>query len=197
MRRSTVVATSIIGLALATASAMAFFVMLRGAPCGPALGCSLLFSSPISVAGAVFAALAILGTVPVRRFYAPLIASFTALAAAAASLWLTSTAVPHFDDLVARFCLPSHPDCNPNPPDYSWVIGVGAVLLYLVAATLYGFAGRTQHTPVGTRAVKLVLLLLSIIPVLNVLGLAGIVVTAVRQGSAPSPNSITAAAPRG
>jgi hypothetical protein len=175
---------------------VAFFVMLQGAPCGPALGCSLLFSSPISIAGAVFAALAILGTVPVRRFYAPLIALFTALAAAA-SLWLTSTAIHPVDDLVARFCLPSHPDCNPNPPDYSWVVGVGALLLYLVAATLYGFAGRTQGTPVGMRALKLVLLLLSIIPVLNVLGLAGFVVTAVRRGSARSPNSIAAAATRG
>ena len=56
-----------------------------------------------------------------------------------------------------------------------------AFVLYLAAATLYGFAGKKQGVKVGARTGLLVLLLLSIIPFANILGLIGFLIVTIRR----------------
>jgi hypothetical protein len=63
---------------------------------------------------------------------------------------------------------------------------IGAVA-YLVAATLYGFAGTTQGVNVGTRTGLLVILLLSVIPILNVAGLIVFLVAAIVRAPTLAP----------
>ena len=60
-----------------------------------------------------------------------------------------------------------------------WLLA--AALLYLAAATLYGFAGSKQGVTVGVRTGLLVLLLFAVIPWLNVVALAGILLTSFRR----------------
>ena len=61
-------------------------------------------------------------------------------------------------------------------------------IIYLLAATVYGFAGTRQGVPIGSRVGLLLLLLLAVIPVLNVLGLIGTTITAfVRRSATPAP----------
>jgi len=64
---------------------------------------------------------------------------------------------------------------NPGP----WLL-VGAVL-YLAAATVYGFAGSKQGVTVGVRTGLLVLLLFAEIPWLDVVAMAGILLTSFRR----------------
>jgi len=65
---------------------------------------------------------------------------------------------------------------------------VVGLVAYLLAATVYGFAGTRQGVPVGSRIGLLLLLLLAVIPVLNVLGLIGTTITAfVRRDVTPAP----------
>jgi hypothetical protein len=54
---------------------------------------------------------------------------------------------------------------------------IGAVV-YLLAATVYGFAGTRQGVSVGGRVGLLLLLLLAVLPILNIPGLIGLGITA-------------------
>jgi hypothetical protein len=67
------------------------------------------------------------------------------------------------------------------------IAAIVAFAPYLVAATLYGFAGHAQGVKVGERTGLLVLLMLSVIPVLNILGLIGFLITAFRRTATPAP----------
>jgi hypothetical protein len=68
------------------------------------------------------------------------------------------------------------------------VTAIVGFVFYLLAATVYGFAGKRQGIWVGPRVGLLLLLLLSVVPVLNVAGLAAFTVTAfVRRRSTPKP----------
>lgn len=67
----------------------------------------------------------------------------------------------------------------PNGRPYDWapvIIAIVGAVLYLAAATLYGFAGTAQGVPVGARTGLLVLLLLAMVPVANIPGLVGLTI---------------------
>jgi hypothetical protein len=71
-------------------------------------------------------------------------------------------------------------------------IVIGAVV-YLLAATVYGFAATRQGVGVRSRIALLLLLLLSVVPVLNILGLLGVVITAFRRRPvSPEPAPVSA-----
>jgi hypothetical protein len=75
--------------------------------------------------------------------------------------------------------------------------GVAGIVMYLIAATVYGFAATRQGVKVGGRVGLLVLLLLAVIPVLNVLGLIGVTIIAFVRGRAvtattPAPPAASA-----
>ena len=61
------------------------------------------------------------------------------------------------------------------------------IVAYLLAATVYGFAGTRQGVGVGARVGLLLLLLLAVLPVLNVLGLIGLTITAFTRTTAAIP----------
>jgi hypothetical protein len=117
----------------------------------------------------------ILGQPRVHRYFALGIVVLSAISAAiftaAGSNYLIHTAISlgHID-----YSLPS-------------VVIVEIVIgfiVYLIAATIYGFAGTRQAVPVGSRVGLLLLLLLSVIPAVNVLGLIGITITAFARRAA-------------
>ena len=76
---------------------------------------------------------------------------------------------------------------GPRPTRWFWIIPILLLtfVLYLIAATLYGFAGQAQGVKVGERTGLLVLLLMSCIPGLNILGAIGFLIVAPRRTSAP------------
>jgi len=60
-----------------------------------------------------------------------------------------------------------------------WLLA--AAVVYLAAATVYGFAGSKQGVTVGVRTGLLVLLLFAVIPWLNVVAMAGILLSSFRR----------------
>jgi glucan phosphoethanolaminetransferase (alkaline phosphatase superfamily) len=55
---------------------------------------------------------------------------------------------------------------------------IGAVV-YLIAATIYGFVGKRQGVKVGARIGLLLLLLLAVVPLADVVGLLGFIIVAI------------------
>jgi hypothetical protein len=121
----------------------------------------------------------ILGQPRVHRYFALGVVVLSAIAAAiltaAASNYLIHIAIA-----VGRV--------DYRLPSVTIVEIVAGFIVYLLAATVYGFAGTRQGVPVGSRVGLLLLLLLAVIPALNVLGLIGTTITAfVRRGATPAP----------
>jgi hypothetical protein len=111
----------------------------------------------------------ILGTRKVHRYYTvalPLLSTISGLAfTSAASYWLISQQVSF----------------GPVPKGLTSQVVTALIIggiAYLVAAIVYGFAGKSQGVGVGARVGLLLLLLLAVLPILNVAGSIGFVVTA-------------------
>ena len=182
MSRRAILIMAIIGLVLAVASGALFFVGIRTYD-------ALLPSFAavaLSIAAAVFAGIVILGPIPTRRWFRVAIPLLSGLAAMEACYFLALTLGPKNDELVCYLDSANPGVCGPAPFDWTPVIlGIVAFVLYLIAATLYGFAGQAQGVKVGARTGLLVLLLMSCIPGLNILGAIGFLIVAPRRTSAP------------
>jgi hypothetical protein len=171
-------ARSWIGLAFAVVSSglLTVFLLIGAAQDGSLGGLWLLcitLGPLLSGAAGTFAALAVLGPVKTPIWYrisVPVLATAAALAGCYLGLWLVASLVWPVVEEAALYA-------NGDPYDWTPVIVsiIGAVL-YLTAATLYGFAGTRQGVPVGARTGLLVLLLLAMVPFANILGLVGLTI---------------------
>jgi hypothetical protein len=134
------------------------------------------------VAGGIAGRL-ILGEARVHRYYTLGVVLLSAIAAAI----LTSGSTSY---LISQVALLSTPSRTPNGTVIT--TGIIGLIVYVVAATLYGFAGKRQGVGIGGRIGLLLLLLAAVIPVLNVLSLIGLmIVTIVRT----KPDTATVATP--
>ena len=131
---------------------------------GVSLTAALLALLAAAIAGRI-----ILGTRTVHRYYraaVPVLAAIAGFAFESAfSNWLISQ-----DVLFGR------PPTTLRPAVIVAIV-IGAVA-YLLAATVYGFAGTRQGVAVESRVRLLLLLLLAVLPVVNILGLIGFVIVA-------------------
>jgi hypothetical protein len=160
-KRGLIVASSI-GLAATVVSAL---LLSRAAASQPIdLIVLVLDIIAAGVAGRV-----ILGPVRVHRYFS---LGLVVLSAIAATI-LTSAATNYLIGLNVRFGRPNY-----APTGTAVATAIIGFVVYLVAATVYGFAGTRQGVRVGSRVGLLLLLLLAVLPVLNVLGLIGVTVSA-------------------
>ena len=132
----------------------------------PAVSLSIV---ALCLIAAVIAGRVILGGARVHRYFRLGISLLSAIAAIALTSATSNGLLGAESHLGARLNAPS-----------SAVITVAIVgfVLYLVAATIYGFASAAQGVPIGVRIGYLALLLLAVIPILNVLGLIGLLIVA-------------------
>jgi hypothetical protein len=133
----------------------------------------------LTVAASGIAGRVILGTASVHRYYrlgVPILAAIAGVA---------------FESAVTNWLIAEQVQFGPAPTTLAPAVVVALIIgaiLYLAAATAYGFASSAQGVPVGSRVGLLVLLFLAVLPGLNVLGLIGFVVTAfVRKPATPAP----------
>jgi hypothetical protein len=123
----------------------------------------------LAVLSAGIAGRVILGTRSVHRYFragVPILSAISALAwESGVSNWLIANDV--FAGAASRTFRPA----------VITALIIGAVV-YLLAATVYGFAGTAQGVSVGNRVGLLLLLLLAVLPGLNILGSVGFVLTA-------------------
>lgn len=176
MTRRGVIVASFVGLAAAAAETVLLPNTLSHTvnTAGVSLVTVILGLLAAGIAGRV-----LLGTKSVHRYFragVPVLAAISGLAFESAfSNWLISQYV--------EFGRP------PSSVRTAVIVAlvVGAVA-YLLAATVYGFAGTRQGVTVGGRIGLLLLLLLAVLPVLNVIGLVGFVLTAfLRRQISPAP----------
>jgi hypothetical protein len=131
----------------------------------------------LDIVAAGIAGRVILGRVQVHRYFS----LGTAVLSAAAALILTSATTNYLIHLDVAFGR-----VNYSPTTTIVVTAIIGLVVYLIAAVVYGFAGSRQGIPVGSRIGLLLLLLLAVIPALNVLGLIGLTISAIVRG-APTP----------
>jgi hypothetical protein len=168
MTKRGLIVASIIGLVAAIVAA----ILLNKAAGSQSIDLVVLGLDLVSagIAGRV-----ILGTARIHRYFS----LGTVLFSAAAAIILTTAAsnyLIHIDVAIGR-------------PDYAPTSGIVVqaivgFVVYLVAATIYGFAGTRQGVKVGGRIGLLALLLLAVLPLVNVLGLVGFTISAFVRGSA-------------
>jgi hypothetical protein len=133
----------------------------------------------LDILAAGLAGRVILGTVRVHRYFTLGVVVLSAVAAAI----FTSAVTNYLIEIDVKFGLP---DYTPTGPVLTTAIV--AFVAYLLAATLYGFAGTRQGVGIGARIGLLLMLLLAVLPVLNVLGLIGFTITTlVRRPITPVP----------
>jgi hypothetical protein len=136
----------------------------------------------LDIVAAAIAGRVILGRPRVHRYFALGMVVLSGIAAAlltaAGSNYLIHTAIA-----IGRI--------DYKPTGNTIVEGIAGIVVYLIAATVYGFAGTRQGVKVGGRVGLLLLLLLAVIPALNVLGLIGVTITAFVRGAA-SPTTTPA-----
>jgi hypothetical protein len=124
----------------------------------------------LGMIAAAIAARALLGrgeTTRMGRLTVPLLSAiaFAVLSSASTNLLIGS----HAFDSLSRVA---------EPVSTATIIAIViAAVIYLAAATIYGFVGTTQGVAVGSRVGLLLLLLLSIVPGANILGLMGFGIT--------------------
>ena len=175
MRRSTLIVWSVIGLLAALAAAGNLASSTIGSPLTSWDATQSLYGA---VAGTL-AAVVLFGRRPTRWFWflpVVVLSGVTALLTDAvlnAWLFVHQASFNTEGELVAVTGGPSATDIL--------VLCIVAAVLYLVAATLYGFAGQAQGVKVGARTGLLVLLLLSVVPLANIVGVIGFLVTAIRR----------------
>jgi hypothetical protein len=176
MTKRSLIIASIIGFVAAVVSAL----LISKAAANQSIDLLVL---GLDVLAAGIAGRIILGGVRVHRYFS----LGTVLFSAAAALILTTA--------VSNYLI--HIDVSFGHAEYAPTSGIliqamVGFIVYLVAATIYGFAGTRQGVPVGTRVGLLLLLLLAVIPVLNVLGLIGFTIAAfVRGGPTPAPPAVS------
>jgi hypothetical protein len=175
MTRTQLVVASFFGLAFAVAETLLTPATIGG---GNTTGVGLTVGI-LGLLAALVAGIVILGQRRVHRYFragVPVLAAISGFVLESAfSNWLISQTVIF----------------GPAPttlrPAVVTEIVIGAVA-YLLAATVYGFAGTRQGVRVGGRIGLLLLLLLAVIPLLNVLGAIGFVLTAfLRRPASPGP----------
>jgi hypothetical protein len=174
MKRSTLVVLSAIGLLSTLAQLFAYFQTNPWfAPDVP----WIRVESPVGALAALLAAVALFGPRPTRWFWVVPVALLAFFAAAFFNLAFADWNILH------PFPLPYVPDSSlPLPPTAEITVSlIAGFVLYLVAATLYGFAGQAQGVKVGARTGLLVLLLLGVIPIVNILGLVGFLITSLTR----------------
>jgi hypothetical protein len=133
----------------------------------------------LDILAAGLAGRVILGTVHVHRYFTLGVVVLSAVAAAI----FTSAVTNYLIEIDVKFGLP---DYTPTAPVLTTAIV--AFVVYLLAATLYGFAGTRQGVRIGARIGLLLMLLLAVLPALNVLGLIGFTITNfVRPAATPAP----------
>lgn len=87
--------------------------------------------------------------------------------------------------LISQDVIFGHPPTTLRPAVVVAIV-IGAVA-YLIAATVYGFAGTRQGVAVEGRVRLLLLLLLAVLPVANILGLIGLVIVGfLRKDAGPA-----------
>jgi hypothetical protein len=183
MSRRALRTNAVVGLVLALTSSLFLLLAIR------TFG-DLRFSFigvGTSIASAVIAAIVLLGPAPTRRWFRISIPMLTGLSTIGAWYVIAGLIGPQTEMLICSLD-PAHPGvCEPPPFDpTTLIVPIATFVLYLIAATLYGFAGQKQGVKVGARTGLLVLLLLSIIPFANILGLIGFLITAVKR-TTPEP----------
>jgi hypothetical protein len=194
--RPRLVAIVVIGLVLAVASNGAIELAYLGNGDPEIAGVTfeflngfLILNSLVGWAAGVLAG-AIAGVVIVRapptrrlvRRSVPALAGVSALITwGIAGGWYVTKDV---NDGVMHVCVPYRADCAPPVDPTPFILLAVALVLYLVAATLYLFSGSTRGVPIWSRVGRAGLLLLAVTPLLNVLGLLGFVIESARLRSA-------------
>jgi hypothetical protein len=169
-KRGLIVAT-IIGLAFAVAAA----VVIDRAALQQSIDLIVLV---LDVLAGGIAGRAILGVRRVHRYFA---LGLVVLSGASA-LISTSAVTNYLINQSVTFGRPA-----PTPDGRVVVTVIIAFVVYLVAATIYGFAAAKQGVRGGARIGLLLLLLLAVIPALNVLGLLGFVIASAVRAPKASP----------
>jgi len=132
----------------------------------------------LGVVAAGIAGRVALGSARVHRYFALGVVLFSAIAAA-----ILASATTNY--LISQTV--SFGRANPTPNATVITTAIIGLVVFLIAATVYGFACVRQGVGVRSRIGLLVLLLLATIPVLNVLGLIGLTITAFARTSAATP----------
>ena len=164
MTRRGIVIAGFIGLLFATLETVLFPLTLSHTvnTTGVSLTAALLGLLAAAIAGRI-----ILGTRTVHRYYRAAIPVLAAIAGFA------------FESAFSNWLISQDVFFGPPPtslrPAVIVAIVIGAVA-YLLAATVYGFAGTHQGVAVEGRVRLLLLLLLAVVPVVNILGLIGFVI---------------------
>ena len=172
MTKRGLIIASILGLVAAIVAALLFNQAV-------ALQSIDLLVLALDILAAGLAGRVILGTVRVHRYFGLGVVVLSAVAAAI----FTSAATNYLIGLDVKF---GAPDYAPTAPVLTTVIV--AFVVYLLAATVYGFAGTRQGVGIGARIGLVLLLLLAVLPVLNVLGLIGLTITTLaRRDATPVP----------
>ena len=183
MTRRGIIIASFVGLAFAGTEAV-FLPLTQRATFGNstvAIIVELLGALAAGIAGRV-----ILGRRRIHRYFkagVPLLAAASGFAfTSAAYYWLISQEVSF----------------GPPPSGLSSQVVTALIIggvAYLLAATIYGFAGTRQGVAIGPRIGLLLLLLLAVLPMLNVAGLIGFVITAFVRKPAPATAPTTPVRP--
>lgn len=164
MKRRGIIIASIVGLVLAVVELILLPITDRTTVNSSVISIVVAF---LGILAAGIAGRVILGTRSVHRYFrlaVPVFAGISGLGIeSAVSNWLISQQV---------FFGPA-PTTVGSSVTFGLVLGA---IAYLIAATVYGFAGAHQGVGVGARVGLLLLLLLAVIPVLNVLGMIGFVI---------------------
>ena len=173
MTQRGLIVASIIGLAAAVAAAL----LLNRAALVQSIDLVVL---ALGILAAGIAGRVVLGPVRVHRYSALGVVLLSAIAAAI----LTSATTNYLINQAVSFGRP-----NVVPTGTVTTTAVIGLAVYVLAATVYGFAARRQGVRAGKRIGLLLLLLLAVFPVLDVLGLLGLAVSAfVRRTTAtPAP----------
>jgi hypothetical protein len=171
MTKRGLIVASVIGLAAAVASTL----LLKQAVDFQTIN---LLDLVLNILAAGIAGRVVLGRARVHRYFALGVVVLSAIAAA----FLTSATTNYFIGQAVSFGPANH-----APTGTVITTAVIGFVVYLLAATVYGFAGARQGVAVGSRVGLLLLLLLCVVPALNVLGLIGVTITAlVRRPPTPA-----------
>ncbi len=171
MTKRGLIVASIIGLVAASVAAL----LLNRAALVQSLDLLVL---ALNVVAAGIAGRVILGTVRVHRYFALGVVLLSAVAA----VILTSATTNYLINQSVSFGR-----ANTVPTGTVIATAIAGFVVYLIAATVYGFAGARQGVGIGSRIGLLLLLLLAVIPVASVAGLLGLTITSFVRRTAATP----------
>jgi hypothetical protein len=166
MTQRALLVTGIIALAFAVAAAL----LVNYSPFDVAID---FIALALDAVAAGIAGRLILGGARVHRYYTLGVVLLSAIAAAI----LTSATTSYLISQVRLFGALSG-NVSPTPSSTVITTGIIGLVVYVAAATVYGFAGTRQGMGIGSRIGLLLLLLAAVVPFANVLGLLGLTITA-------------------